>query len=204
MTTRETKAHLSDRIASAAARLFLDAGYHATGVAAIMEEADVRPGSFYNCFRSKEELLHAVLQWYEDHLHELVIGPIEQAEPDPLKRIFALMSWYAERLSETNCRIGCPIGNLALELSHTMPSIQPALDRNFRQWAAAIRSWLDDAKPLLAQDTNTDELSVFVLTVMEGGIMQARVSGSIAPFDASVRVLRKHIDLLKLRPDKAT
>ena len=40
------------------------------------------------------------------------------------------------------------------------------------------------------------KLSKFVLTVMEGGVMQARAHGSIEPFDACVEQLRDYFDRL--------
>ena len=43
-------------------------------------------------------------------------------------------------------------------------------------------------------------LSVFVLTVMEGAVMQARSFKSIAPFDDSVRELREYLELLQRQP----
>jgi hypothetical protein len=40
-------------------------------------------------------------------------------------------------------------------------------------------------------------LSRFVLTVMEGGVMQARAHRSLVPFDASVEHLRAYFKLLE-------
>ena len=47
---------------AAARRLFGERGFDATTVAEIAEEADIAIGSFYNYFRTKEELLAALLQ----------------------------------------------------------------------------------------------------------------------------------------------
>jgi hypothetical protein len=41
---------------------------------------------------------------------------------------------------------------------------------------------------------------VFVLTVMEGAVMQARSFKSIAPFDDSVAALREYLDVLQRLP----
>jgi hypothetical protein len=37
-------------------------------------------------------------------------------------------------------------------------------------------------------------LATFILTVMEGAIMQARARGSLEPFDGSVAQLRNYVD----------
>jgi hypothetical protein len=43
---------------------------------------------------------------------------------------------------------------------------------------------------------------VFVLTVMEGAVMQARAHRSLAPYDACVRQLRLHLDALAAAPGR--
>jgi AcrR family transcriptional regulator len=185
-----------ERLRETAARLFHEQGYAATGVATILREADANSGSLYHFFPNKEALLTGVLEWYRDHLEDVVLRPVEEAEPDPVKRIFRLLDWYRDGMTQSGCRLGCPIGNLALEVSDTHPEVRPLLDENFRGWAAGIRRWLKEAGDRLPADLDRDALSRFVLTVMEGGLMQARASDDLAPFDASVRVLRDHVDRL--------
>lgn len=185
-----------ERLVETAARLFHEQGYHATGVASILRAAEANPGSFYHAFPSKTDLLRAVLDWYRDHLWPIVMGPVEEAQPDPIERVFDVLAWYRQGLVASEFRIGCPIGNLALELGHTIPEIRPLLDENFEGWADAILGWLDEAQDRLPAGYDRRSLSRFVLTVMEGGLMQARAAASIDPFDASVRVLRDGMDRL--------
>ena len=133
---------------------------------------------------------------YEQQLQPVVLGPIEEAEPDPVERIFRLLDWYRDGMVQTGVRLGCPIGNLALEVSDTHPAVRPAIDRNLQGWAAGIERWLDEAGDRLPADCDRKALSKFVLTVMEGGLMQARAAGDLEPFDDSVAVLRDHIERL--------
>ena len=50
--------------------------------------------------------------------------------------------------------------------------------------------------------TDTDKLSTFILTVMEGAVMQARAHKSLDPFDASVAMLRDYFDrILDAEPE---
>ena len=185
-----------ERILETAARLFHEQGYAATGIATILREAEVNSGSLYHFFRNKEDLLVGVLEWYEAMLRPVVMDPVESTEPDPLERIFALLNWYRDGLVESSCRLGCPIGNLALEVSDAYPEVRPHIDVNFSHWAEAIESWLVEAGDRLPAGVDRSALSRFVLTVMEGGIMQARAADDLAPFDDSVRQLRAYVDLL--------
>ncbi|MEM8995260.1 MAG: TetR/AcrR family transcriptional regulator [Acidobacteriota bacterium] len=189
MSTRE-------RIVEAAARLFHEQGFQGTGISTILREAGANPGSLYHFFRTKDELLRAVLERYEQLLHPVVLGPVESAEPDPIERIFRLLEWYRAGMVETGCRLGCPLGNLALEVSDTHPEARPGIEVNLANWRAGIRRWLDAAGDRLPADCDRDALAFFVLTVMEGGLLQARAASDLTAFDASVRVLRDHFDRL--------
>jgi len=186
-----------ERIVIAALRLFQEQGFAGTGVSTILREARVNSGSMYHYFNSKEDLLRACLQWYLDNLDPLVMAPQREATPDdPVERIFTLLAWYRRFLVEADCTLGCPVGNLALECSDQYPLVRELIDQNFANWAAEIGRWLVDAGARLPADLDRGALARFVLTVMEGGLMQARAHKSIEPFDASVAVLRDYIDRL--------
>ena len=109
MNTRE-------RILESASRLFHEQGFAATSVATILREAEVNSGSLYHFFASKEALLEGVLNWYLERLYPEIMQPMELAEPDPVARVFRLLDWYRAYLLENGCRLGCPVGNLALEV----------------------------------------------------------------------------------------
>jgi AcrR family transcriptional regulator len=185
-----------DRIVETAVRLFHEQGFAATGISTICREAGVNPGSLYYFFPSKDSLLEAVLVWYQEHLQPLVMGPVETTESDPLERLFKLLAWYRSLMVQTECRMGCPVGNLALEVSDTHPQARPLIDANFAGWSAAIHGWLQAAGDRLPAHVNRNALSRFVLTVMEGGLMQARAAANLGPFDDSVEQLRAYIDAL--------
>lgn len=187
--TAETR----DRILQVAARLFHEQGYAATGVATILREAEVNSGSLYHFFPSKDDLLRGVLDWYIDHLQPTIMAPIEEAEPDPLLRIPRLMRWYRDFLAENGCRLGCPVGNLALEVSDTRPELRAWLARNFDNWTDCIHGWLEAAGPRLPEHCDRHALAVYILTVMEGAVMQARATGTLQPFDDSVAWLEDHL-----------
>lgn len=188
-----------EKILETAARLFHEQGYYATGIATILREAGANAGSLYHFFPNKEALLAAVLERYFDLIEPVVLGPQEEAEPDPIERVFALMDWYRGGLVATGCRLGCPIGNLALELSDSMPAIRPLIEKNFQGWCAGVERWFDEAGDRLPDECDRASLARFTLTVMEGGLMQARASGSVDRFDQSVAVLRDHIERLQLQ-----
>jgi TetR/AcrR family transcriptional repressor of nem operon len=200
VTAQPQPVHGSDtrqRLLETAFQLFHEQGYHATGVATILREAGVNPGSMYHFFSSKDDLLLKVLEFALGYLEPMVMGPVEAEALDPIERVFALLHQYRARIGANECRMGCPIGNLALEVSDGNPQARELIHRNFENWAGRVEGWLNDAGDALPGDLDRAKLARFVLTVMEGGLMQARAAGHMGPFDDSVAVLRDHFARLK-------
>jgi TetR/AcrR family transcriptional repressor of nem operon len=187
-----------ERLVDAALYLFWLQGYAATGVAEILSRANVRSGSFYYFFKTKEALLIAVLERYIKTLDLVVTGPVFAEITDPIERIFGVLDFYRRNLIKTGCTYGCPIGRLALEIPEQQTEVHKLLAHNFDGWTAAIEGCLGGAQKRLPADLDLRALSQFVLTVMEGGVMQARAHGSLEPFDASVKQLRNYFRLLTL------
>lgn len=181
----------------AAVGLFYEKGFEGTALAELLARAEANSGSFYHFFKSKEDLLNAVLDWYRAHLQPILIEPLRARTPDPIERIFALLDGYRQRVLSTGCTYGCPIGRLALEIDPARLEIHAAIAKNFAGWTGAVEKFLEDAGDRLPPGLDRAELAQFVLTVMEGGVMQSRSHRSIEPFDAGVRQLRHYFRQLE-------
>jgi TetR/AcrR family transcriptional regulator, transcriptional repressor for nem operon len=185
------------RIVESALYLFWLQGYTATGISDILQRSDAKPGSFYHFFKTKEELLLAVLEVYLQTLRPIVVEPVAVRLRDPIDRVFGILEFYRGNLLATGCTYGCPIGRLALEIPEEQFRVHKRLADNFDGWTTAVQAFLEDARERLPAKTNLPTLAKFVLTVMEGGVMQSRAQREIAPFDASVEHLRTYFQMLE-------
>jgi TetR/AcrR family transcriptional repressor of nem operon len=185
-----------ERLVETARLLFWERGYEATSLADVAHKAQARGGSLYHFFRTKEELLLAVLDRYFELLWPIVIEPVFSRVSDPVERIFGILDGYRQGLVYTGCAHGCPIGNLALEVCDDMPRAREKIAKNFEGWRGWIRKCLDEARDRFPADLNREQLAVFVLTVMEGAVMQARAHQTLEPYDASVAQLRDYFNRL--------
>jgi len=185
-----------EKLVETARALFWERGYEATSLADVVEKAGTRSGSLYYFFRTKEELLLAVLDRYVDLLWPIVIEPVFSRVTDPIERIFGILDGYRQGLVYTGCTQGCPIGNLALEVCDDLPRAREKIAKNFEGWRSWIRKCLDEAMNRFPGSVNREQLSIFVLTVMEGAVMQARAHQSLEPYDASVAQLRDYFSRL--------
>ena len=198
----EQRTSTRDRLIETARQLFLAKGYEATGIAEILREAGVNSGSLYYFFKTKEQLLLAVLDWYTANLCPEVIDPVFARVSDPLERVFGILDGYRMMLTMTDCRMGCPIGNLAIEMSEKSEEVREKIALNFENWRKVIRQCLIDAKERLPADLDRENLSVMVLSVMEGAVMQARAHRSLEPYDASITILRDYFQRLAAGADE--
>ena len=186
-----------DRIVFAALALFWEKGYGATSIADVLKAAGVNSGSLYHFFPGKQDLLLAVLDLYRQGIGPMLLAPAWAGVADPIERVFALLARYRKNIVDTDCTYGCPIGSIALELHEPDPVVRQALAVNFAGWTDAIVRCLDDAGDRLPAHCARRELAEFVLTTMEGSVMQARTHRDVKYFDSSVRHLRAYFNLLE-------
>lgn len=184
------------RILMTAMRLFAERGYQSTAVADLLRESEAHSGSLYYAFPTKQDVLIAVLEAYRDGIVPMLLEPAWKNVPDPIDRVFALLGVYRRLLVDTECTYGCPIGSLALELHEPDPPVRELLSTNFAGWIDHVRDCLEAARDRFREDLDTRRLATFVLTVMEGGVMQARTHRDIQAFDDCVEVLRDYMSRL--------
>jgi TetR/AcrR family transcriptional regulator, transcriptional repressor for nem operon len=188
--------HTRERLIDSARYLFWERGFAGTSMTDLLGHAGVNSGSFYHFFESKEALLRAVLEGYLQALRPMVVDPAFSETDEPVERIFAILAGYRGRILQSDCKYGCPLGRLALEIDPENRPAHKLIAENFQGWIEAVRECVDQMQDRLPKDTDRDALATYVLAVMEGGVMLSRSYGSVEPFDRAVKQLRQHFALL--------
>jgi AcrR family transcriptional regulator len=186
-----------ERILLAAMQLFAEKGYGSTSVQDILKAAQANAGSLYHFFPTKQDVLLATLEMYRDGIVPMLLMPAWQGVDDPIERVFALLAAYRGMLASTDCLYGCPIGSLALELHEPDPPVRELLSVNFHGWVDHVQACFEAARARLPKDADTRRLAVFVLTTMEGAVMQSRTHRTLEAFDASIESLRDYVRRLE-------
>lgn len=134
--TRDTTAR--DRLIEGAAQLLHQRSYGSVGVDELCERAGVRKGSFYHFFHSKRDLALAVLEAQWDAFERDGLRLAREAER-PLDRLAMVFEFGIATLDrcrkETGSVLGCPFGNLAVELSTIEPEIRAKVAEIFARFA---------------------------------------------------------------------
>lgn len=145
------------RILDSAFELMYAHSYADVGVAAICEKADVKKGSFYHFYKSKQELALAVYEAKFSEYKNTILDACFTGTRAPLDEIalFAeqIYQFQSDVKASTGHVLGCPFGNISLELSsqdeairqrianifkRTMVNIQGALQRGVDQHLATL------------------------------------------------------------------
>ncbi len=170
-----------EKILQAAARLFALKGYHDTKLEKVLDTAQVTKGAFFHHFRDREDLGFAVLDWHMDRRRQQ-LDALEQELPlakgaGPLERVFRRLDAIQEMIRRRERRQGgCIIGNLSTALSDCHDGFRKRLAECFDEMAQEFQPYLEAAAQQLHPTRRPDpsELAQYIITVIEGAIMQAR------------------------------
>jgi AcrR family transcriptional regulator len=124
-------------IVAAADRLFYRRGYVYTSFADIADAVRISRGNFYYHFRTKDEILAAVIE-ARVAATDAMLARWEAAGGTPAERIRGFVHMLLTNRADIK-RFGCPVGTLCSELAKLEHAAQPdaaALFTLFRTWLA--------------------------------------------------------------------
>jgi TetR/AcrR family transcriptional regulator, transcriptional repressor for nem operon len=187
-----------DQILDAAARLIHLHGYHATSLDDVLRETGVGKGNFYYHFKSKEELGYAIIDRAVRSFVDCTLEPAF-ADPaaDPVEQIGSFLDGVVESHRHRNGVGGCPMGNLACELSDVHEGFRQRLAEIFVLWRAKLGDVLrrGQAGGRLRAGIDLDGGAQFVVAALEGAILMTKVTRDISVMEKCVRELKTHLTL---------
>lgn len=159
------------RIVDAADYLFYSRGYNQTSFSDISDETGIPRGNFYYYFKTKEDILAAVVDARLVEFKEM-LQSCEKSTSDPLQRLHALTQFPLQHEAQL-LQYGCPIGSLSSELVKEQDTeiSQARLTAVFD----LLKSWIEEQLSKLGQDSRSDEIAKDLLAKMQGVILIANV-----------------------------
>jgi TetR/AcrR family transcriptional repressor of nem operon len=180
------------RVLDVAAGLFQVNGYHATSIKDVMQAASASGGALHHHFPTKKQLALAVIRdRVAPAVRDTWIEPVRRA-PSLGKGITAVFEAIAAGLAARESVAGCPLNNLALELSLSEPELRGAINEIFGEWQSILAqrigetgggARLDRAKRL--------EAAAFIVAVYSGAMTLAKSAQSAAPLRNAAGVLAR-------------
>lgn len=162
--------------------MLLRHGYHALGIATLLDATGIPKGSFYHHFGSKEEFGLQVIDLYMREVH----AGLDQCLGDESLRPLARVRRFFE-LSEQKYRgdgyLGCLLGGLGQELSGISDTFRSKVEWCFTEIARRIAGCIDEAirEGDLPAGTKAEAMAELLINCWEGAALRSRLRRDPAP-----------------------
>jgi TetR/AcrR family transcriptional regulator, transcriptional repressor for nem operon len=194
--SRGAPAGKRERLVGGASELLHHNGVAATSLADIATAADVPLGNIYYYFKSKDELIRAVVAAHVEEV-DTMLNTLD-AIPAPADRLKALVRRW-EDMREVVARYGCPFGTLACELDRRSDGLDVEAAgpiRRILDWSAAQIQHLGSADP--------HDLAITLFAGVQGGALLANALRDPDVMSGQVQRLERWIDTLAVQGPRAT
>ncbi len=191
------------KIIDAAFKEIYKHGYQGMRIDQVLKNTDLKKGALYYHFSSKQDLGYAVLDEYiSKQGAKMWVEPLYGFD-DPLEGIYTLFMqnesvgesiWGNEALI-----LGCPVNNLAQEMSPIDEGFRKRIVGMFKAWRGALADVLKKGQQRgsVDQSINTEDSAMLILTIIEGSLGLTKVHQDKEVYLSCGRELKRYLDTLK-------
>jgi TetR/AcrR family transcriptional repressor of nem operon len=181
------------RIIRTAADLFHQQGARSTSPDEIIEASRTGKGQFYHYFKSKEGLIHAVLQTYLDEI-KTAASPVNYE----INSWRDLEKWFAAQVElQKNYEMtrGCPFGTLGNEVTDNDELARQDLSFIFEVIKNKLAAFFirEKAKGRLAKQANAERMADFCIASMQGAMLMGKIKRSSQTVETTVQEALAHL-----------
>ena len=178
------------RIVDAANQLFYRKGYNRTSFSDVVEAAEVPRGNIYYYFKSKDEILRAVIKTRLETIGSM-LADWDRSIPEPLDRLQRFVRIMYDS-TPALLRSGCPMGSLNIELRKD----QPELQSEAKQLFDVFQRWLANQFADLGYPEEARDLSLQLMARGQGLIVIAQVYQDPGFLERGTQELNRWLDEL--------
>ena len=158
-----------ERIILAADQLFYVRGYSQTSFSDIAEETGIPRGNFYYYFKTKDEILSAVLERRQNLIEDL-LETCENSSSEPRDQLLYMIDVLV-REEDNIIKYGCPLGTLSSELSKSSLTMQQEVKSIFE----TLRQWIENNLSSAGFSERSQHLSMEILSRLQGTTVLANI-----------------------------
>jgi len=163
-----------ERLLQAAFREVYRFGFQSAGIDTILAATNVTKGALYYHFESKEALGHAIIEEIVAKLpRDKWLRPLQEGK-DPIDALIDIVQATSVRPKDVNG--GCPLVNLAQEMSPLDEEFRKRLERIFQSWQEGIAMALrrGQSEGTVRRDLVPEESASFLIAMYEGYVLLAK------------------------------
>jgi TetR/AcrR family transcriptional repressor of nem operon len=176
-----------ERLLQAAFREVHRSGFQSAGIDTILAATNVTKGALYHHFDSKEALGYAIV---EEVIAKIVrdgwLRPL-LSDGQPIDILTGIVRRIPVRPEDI--RAGCPLLNLAQEMSPLDEQFRKRLERIFLAWQEGVATLLrkGQSEGTVRGDLNPDEAASFLIAMVEGYASLAKNAQDAKVWEVGIR-----------------
>lgn len=176
------------------APIFNTKGYAGTYLSDLEKATRLTKGGIYCNFKNKDEVALAAFDYNFGRVNEYIAKQM-LAEEHAVKRLLVYPKVYRDFLKIPFLQPGCPILNTSTEADDTHPQLKEKAAEALQYWKKAIENQVKRGieRNQIKPDTNPQEVAVIIISLIEGAIMQAKVTNRSTELRIAMNYLEKFI-----------
>jgi TetR/AcrR family transcriptional repressor of nem operon len=189
-----------ERLLTAAFEEIYRRGFQAASLDSILGQAGVTKGALYHHFPDKAALGYAVVdEVVKDLLLERWLGLLRQPAGDPLTALQRVLRHRAASLTAGEIELGCPLNNLAQEMSPLDERFRRVVNTTFELWRDGFARALErgQAEGTVRRDVDARKVAAFIVAAVEGSYGLAKNARSAAMLRSNLELLGGFLDSLR-------
>lgn len=186
-----------ERLIAAAFEEIYRTGFQGSDINSILARAGLTKGALYHHFGSKEALGHAVIeQLIAGVMTAKWLAPLDDTD-DPIAALIGIIQGTS--LGDLEVSGGCPLNNLAQEMSPVDEGFRIRLSRIFTGWIGGIADGLrlGQANGVVRRDIDPGETATFIVATYEGYLSLAKSAQAPALIQSGIRQLTRYLESLR-------
>lgn len=174
-------------------------GFQGMRLDEVLAATGLTKGALYHHFPNKLALGYAVVEEVLlPTMEALWLQPLRNSR-DPFEGLITAIEQLPDGKPAEMLRYGCPLNNLAQEMSPLDEGFRQRLDRVFNMWHGETRAALEYARKagIIRADVDSDETATFIMAAVEGCIGIAKNAQSLERLKTCNRGLIQYLQSLK-------
>lgn len=197
-----SRANSRERILGTAEAMILERGLAGTTIEDIIDKAAITKGGFFYHFDGKLSLARALVERYiemDTRMFQDLSARADSLSEDPLQRALIFLNLFAEAVAGmTEVHPGCVVAAFTYETQQIDDEVRRLMEQGMQDWrdmiAARLLAIAEKYPPRVEVDINA--LADMFNSILEGGIILARVYGDNRALIDQVHAYRTHLRLL--------
>lgn len=168
--TTDKSQETRNKILIAAFNEIYQRGFQAASISRILKNTGITKGALYHHFDNKQELGYSVLdEVISNTIRATWIDPLKNTD-DPITTLKTIISSSSKEITQADVSLGCPLNNLAQEMSAIDEGFKNRISDLYSEWQSALEAACDKGKIAGNVDDTIDsrEISLLFIASLQG------------------------------------